>query len=176
MMHQTQEFNYADGENCQVIELPYEGEELSMVILLPKLHYFEDFESSLDAELLKALLDDLSVQEVKLTMPGFKFEGESFSIKDLLSDMGMPIAFTFPDADFSGIDGTRDLFIGDVIHKAFISVNEAGTEAAAATAVIGCTGISISPSITLNHPFIYLIRDIETGAVLFMGRVMDPSV
>ncbi len=91
--------------------------------------------------------------------------------------MGMKDAFNPVVADFSGMDGTRDLCIGDVLHKAFVSVDEAGTEAAAATAVIMIgTGMPPTPTeLTLDHPFIFLIRDIETGAILFVGRVLNPG-
>jgi len=112
-----------------------------------------------------------------LTMP--KFEVESgFSLVDALSEMGMPVAFSM-DADFSGIDGMRDLYIGEVIHKAFVSVDEAGTEAAAATVVIMPAMTAADPEepvkVTVDRPFIFFIRDIETGAILFVGRVVDPS-
>jgi serpin B len=92
--------------------------------------------------------------------------------------MGMPDAFLYQVADFSGMDGSRELFIGDVIHKAFVSVDEAGTEAAAASAVV-LPGAAPEPAppieVTVDRPFVFLIRDIETGTILFVGRVLDPS-
>jgi len=108
-------------------------------------------------------------------MPKFEFDS-SFGLKKTLSEMGMPVAFS-ADADFSGMTGKKNLFISDVIHKAFVSVDEAGTEAAAATAVImELTAIpEESIEVTLDRPFIFLIRDIETGAILFVGRVMNPG-
>jgi len=114
-------------------------------------------------------------QQVNLTMPKFEFESE-FSLKKILTAMGMPVAFS-ADADFSGMTGNRDLFIDDVLHKAFVSVDEAGTEAAAATAVImTLTAVPAPPvEVTVDRPFIFLIRDIETGAILFVGRVVNPS-
>ena len=108
-------------------------------------------------------------------MPQFEFDSE-FSLKDTLAGMGMPIAFS-GDADFSGMTGNSELFISDVVHKAFVAVDEAGTEAAAATSVIiKLTAVPEPPvEVTIDRPFIFLIRDIETGAILFIGRVMNPA-
>jgi len=107
-------------------------------------------------------------------LPKFEYES-SFSLKDALSRLGMSVAFS-DGADFSGMDGKKDLFIQDVLHKAFVSVDEAGTEAAAATAVmVGTTSMPESATITINQPFIYLIRDNATGSIIFLGRVMDPT-
>jgi serpin B len=108
-------------------------------------------------------------------MPQFEFDS-AFSLKDTLADMGMPIAFS-GGADFSGMTGNRDLSISDVVHKAFVAVDEAGTEAAAATAVImELTAVPEPPvEVTLDRPFIFLIRDIDTGAILFVGRVVNPG-
>ena len=176
MMTQTESFNYTEGDGYQAVELPYDGRELSMVILLPEEGQFEAFESSLDADLVDAVLANLESGEVALTMPKFEFESE-FGLKQTLAAMGMPIAFT-DVADFSGMTGVRDLHIAEVIHKAFVSVDEAGTEAAAATAVImTLTAMPVGTvEVTLDHPFIFLIRDIETSTILFVGRVMDPGV
>jgi serpin B len=177
MMRQTTSLGYAEGEGYQAVELPYDGWELSMVILLPSEGTFEPFEDSLDAGRVEAITSDLAYERIILTMP--KFEVESgFSLIDALSEMGMPVAFSM-DADFSGIDGMRDLYIGEVIHKAFVSVDEAGTEAAAATVVIMPAMTAADPEepieVTIDRPFIFFIRDIETGAILFVGRVVDPS-
>jgi len=176
MMEQMESFGYAEGEGYQAVELPYDGWELSMVILLPDTGEFEAFEGSLDAERVDGIVKDLVHGQVALTMPKFEFES-GFSLVETLAAMGMPDAFTGA-ADFSGITGDRDLFIGEVIHKAFVAVDEAGTEAAAATAVV--MPASAPPEepveVTVDRPFIFLIRDIETGAVLFVGRVVDPSV
>ena len=107
-----------------------------------------------------------------LSLPKFDFESD-FNLKDTLIELGMRDAFT--DADFSGMTGKRDLIISDVIHQAFISVDEQGTEAAAATAVVWEMLSGPPPSLTLNHPFIFLIRDIPTNTILFIGRVMNPA-
>jgi serpin B len=175
MMKQTESFGYAEGANYQAVDLPYSGRELSMVILLPKAGEFETFENSLDADLVKTIIGKLETSEVALTMPKFKYDS-SFGLKQALSTLGMGIAFT-TDADFSGMDGNHDLLIQDVLHKAFVSVDEAGTEAAAATAVIvGTTAVPVQQAqVTIDRPFLFLIRDIATGSIIFMGRVLNPA-
>ena len=175
MMNQTESFGYTEGENYQAVELHYDGQELSMVILLPDTDQFEAFEDSMDFQEARGILSDMKRRQVSLQMPKFEFESE-FSLKKTLTAMGMPVAFS-ANADFSGMTGEKDLFISDVIHKAFVSVDEAGTEAAAATAVImELTAMPETPvEVTLDRPFIFLIRDIETGAILFVGRVMNPG-
>jgi serpin B len=177
MMKQTESFGYAEGKGYQAVELPYDGGELSMAILLPERGRFEPFEGTLDAEQVDVIVKDLSTRRVALTMPRFEFES-GFSLKEALSAMSMPDAFLYKVADFSGMDGTRELFIGQVIHKAFVSVDEAGTEAAAASAMVGpgAAPPEEAVEVTVDRPFIFLIRDIETGAILFVGRVVDPSV
>ena len=175
MMEQQESFSYTEGDNYQAVELPYDGRELSMVILLPNSGQFETFEEAIEYQQVKDIIENLGKREVRLTMPKFEFDS-SFGLKKTLIDMGMPVAFS-AGADFSGMTGEKDLFISDVIHKAFVSVDEAGTEAAAATAVImELTAMPETPvEVTLNRPFIFLIRDIETGAILFVGRVMNPG-
>jgi serpin B len=175
MMKQTESFGYTEGEGYQAIELLYDGDELSMVILLPTSGNFESFEEGLEVQQVSDIIGDLQFREVALTMPRFEFESE-FSLKDTLEDMGMPTAFSGA-ADFSGMTGSPDLSISEVIHKAFVSVDEEGTEAAAATAVImGETAMPAEPAeVTIDRPFIFLIRDIETGAILFVGRVVNPG-
>jgi len=175
MMKQTEAFGYTDGEGYQAVELLYDGDELSMVIMLPDDGQFEAFEEGLQADEVSDIIDSLQLAEVALTMPQFEFDSE-FSLKDTLADMGMPIAFS-DAADFSGMTGSPELLVSDVIHKAFVSVDEAGTEAAAATAVtMELTAIPDPPvEVTLDRPFIFLIRDIETGAILFVGRVLNPG-
>jgi serpin B len=174
MMHQTESFGYAEGDGYQAVELPYDGGELSMVILLPASGQFEAFEEALDVEQANAIINALGRKEVVLTMPKFEFDSE-FSLGETLAALGMPIAFS-GDADFSGMTGTRELYIADVVHKAFVSVDEAGTEAAAATAVVmEMTAMPETVEVTIDRPFIFLIRDIETGAILFVGRTLNPA-
>ena len=177
MMRQTESFGYSDGEGYQAVELLYDGDELSMVVFLPEAGKFEAFEEGLQAEQADAIIKDLQNTQVTLTMPQFEFDSE-FSLKDTLAGMGMRDAFSPDDADFSGMTGNPELFISDVVHKAFVAVDEAGTEAAAATAVIvGTTSAPGEPpvEVTIDRPFIFLIRDIETGAILFVGRVLNPG-
>ncbi len=175
MMKQTESLGYAEGANYEAVELPYSGQELSMVILLPKAGQFEAFENSLDADLVKTIIGELKTSQVSLTMPKFEYES-SFGLKQALSTLGMGVAFT-PDADFSGMNGDHNLLIQDVLHKAFVSVDEAGTEAAAASAVI--VGITAMPAqqaqVTIDRPFLFLIRDIATGSIIFVGRVLNPT-
>jgi serpin B len=175
MMRQTESFGYAEGEGYQTVELLYDGGELSMVILLPEMGRFEAFEDSLDSDYVDSILSGVDYGQVALTMPKFEFESE-FGLVDTLDNMGMPAAFS-AQADFSGMNGTRDLAITDILHKAFVSVDEAGTEAAAATAVIvGETAMPGEPvEVTVDRPFVFLIRDIKTDSILFVGRVMNPS-
>ncbi len=176
MMKQTESFGYTDGEGYQAVELQYDGGELSMVILLPEDDNLKAFEGTLNAQQVDSIIDDLKHTEVALTMPQFEFESE-FNLNDILAGLGMPVAFSGA-ADFSGMTGNRELFISDVVHKAFVAVDEAGTEAAAATAVImELTAMPDPPvEVTIDSPFVFLIRDIETSAILFIGRVMNPSV
>ena len=176
MMRQTEGFGYAEDDDYQAVELPYDGRELSMVILLPQAGQFEAFEDKLDSQLVADIIETLEYRQVALTMPKFTYEAK-FMMKELLSEMGMRDAFLPGIADFSGINGGRSLFIDEVIHQAFVEVDEAGTEAAAATAVIvELTAAPTEPKeVTIDHPFVFLIRDIETGAILFVGRVVDPS-
>jgi serpin B len=174
MMSQQEHLGYAEGDGYLAVELPYDGEELSMVILLPDSGQFEAFESSLSAEQVEAIIENLDYREVALTMPKFEFDSE-FSLSQALSALGMPVAFT-TGADFSGMTGNRDLYIADVVHKAFVSVDEAGTEAAAATAVVmELTAIPDVVEVTIDRPFIFFIRDIETGSILFVGRTLNPG-
>ena len=183
MMSQTADFGLAMGDGYQMVELPYDGGELSMVILLPNAGHFDPIEDSLDGNSVRAMADGLTSTRVALTMPKFEFESD-FSLAGTLGEMGMPVAFTpafgpctSETADFSGMTGTCDLFIKDIVHKAFVSVDEAGTEAAAATAVIiGTDSVKPQPiEVIVDRPFVFLIRDIETGAILFIGRIADPS-
>jgi len=175
MMKQRESFGYTQGEGYQAVELPYEGGDLAMVIFLPDTGQFEELEDALDAKRADRIIKHLADSNVALTMPKFEFDS-SFELKKTLSGMGMPDAFSAV-ADFSGMDGTHWLVIKEVLHKAFVAVDEAGTEAAAATAVVvELKGVPSPPiEVTLDRPFVFLIRDIETGTILFMGRVVNPG-
>ncbi|WP_242515761.1 serpin family protein [Sorangium cellulosum] len=175
LMHGSLEMPYAEGDGYQAVAMPYDGNELSMVILLPEEGTLDAFEASLDAAKVDGIVGAMSEHQVDTTMPRFKFE-YALSLKDTLKEMGMEIAFTSGAADFTGINATGRPYIQDVIHKAFVGVNEAGTEAAAATAVIvGDESAPPPASLALVNPFLFLIRDNATGSVLFIGRVADPS-
>jgi serpin B len=176
MMHQTEDFKYAEGSGYQAVELPYDGEELSMVIFLPTAGTFSAFEDSLTAGKISTIIGQLGTTEVQLSMPKFKAD-YGFEMGDTLSQMGMPVAFD-SGADFSGMTGERNLVIGEVIHKAYVLVSEKGTEAAAATGVVMelTSAILDQPKVmTIDRPFMFIIRDIETNSILFVGRMVDPK-
>ena len=176
MMSQSESFRYTAGDGYAAVELPYSGHELSMVLIVPESGEFESFEQELNASIVESILDELHTTQVTLSMPGFKLE-TNLNLNEALANLGMTDAFDPARADLSGMDGARDLYITDVVHKAFVDVDEAGTEAAAATAVIvGLTSAPAEPvSLTVDRPFIFLIRDVATDTTLFLGRVMDPS-
>ena len=182
MMRNTEFFSYARMDGYQVVGLPYVGHELSMTILLPDEGRFREFEDALDATLLERVLGDAERQYVTLVMPKFEFESQ-FGLAGTLGEMGMSNAFDRGKSDFSGMDGNSCfagdepcLFIREVIHQAFVSVDEQGTEAAAATGVVVQLE-SERPDpvlVAIDRPFIFLVRDSDTGAILFLGRVLDP--
>jgi serpin B len=181
LMRQTSNFGYAEFPDLQVLELPYEGNEVSMVVLLPRaMAGLGKLEEQLTAEKLAMWTAQMENQKVAVYLPTFKATSE-FSLAGTLSAMGMPDAFIYGKADFSGMDGTQDLYISKVIHKAYVDVDEEGTEAAAATAVTVDFGMAMPrpeapiPVFRADHPFLFLIRDNQTGSVLFLGRVMDPK-
>lgn len=180
MMHRTEFFAYAEGPDYQAVELPYRGRDgspstFSMVILLPKPGQFPAFEGAFSSEKLRSILGQLGPKNVALALPKFRFRAK-FRLREALCALGMPLAFS-PQADFSGMDGARDLYIDNVIHEAFVAVDEAGTEAAAATAVVvRITAAPFAPvEMRVDRPFLFLIREKETGAILFLGRVMNPA-
>lgn len=175
-MRQRAHFRYAEHDGVQVLELPYVGGGLSMLILLPlQPDALSALESRIGADWLQSALGALSQHEVNVALPRFKTRFRVYLAKTLAA-MGMPSAFAPRQADFSGMDGSRDLFITKVMHEACIDVNEEGTEAAAATGVV-MGRASISPTVQFNadHPFLLLIREQAGGTILFMGRVRNPS-
>ncbi|MBD3420098.1 MAG: serpin family protein [Chitinivibrionales bacterium] len=170
---------YARKDNVRAIDLPYKGDRLCMTVLLPDSGAFQAFESSLSADRIDSIIQALDSTELPpVRLPKFTFTTGSISLVRPLKDLGMVDAFDGAKADFSGIDGRKDLVVSDVIHKAFIAVDEKGTEAAAATAVIfRFTSVNPDPPrFVADRPFMFLIRDRQTGVVLFMGRVLDPTV
>jgi len=168
---------YANNAEYEVLDIPYRGRPMSMVIFVPKEGTFADVEQSLNGASVTQALETLTTRDVKLYLPKFQYE-KDFTLNQTLKDMGITDIFDPDLADLSGMDGTLLLYLAHLIHKAFIEVNELGTEAAAATAGLVSIeeGVSSPPIIVrVNRPFIYMIRDNETGTVLFAGRVLDPS-
>jgi serpin B len=178
MMNQRAEFGYAETEQLQVLELPYVGQELSMVILLPKdVNGIESLEEQLDADNLTLWVKKVRQREVIVSVPKFEMTSK-FNLERVLAALGMPLAFS-RGADFSGMTGKRDLFISAVIHQAYVDVNEEGTEAAAATAVtmkLTSIGPDRTPVFRADHPFVFMIRDVKSGSILFLGRVENPTL
>ena len=177
MMYQQGDFLLAEDENTQALEMTYKGDRLSMLVLLPKQkNEISELEKTLTAEKLNGLIAKLRDTKVQVTFPKFKVE-TGYDLVPPFMKLGMKDAFG-KGADFSGMDGTKDLYISAIMHKAFVEVDEKGTEAAAATAVMmTITSAAPSPPYTFNadHPFLFLIRDNVTGSILFMGRMVNPN-
>jgi serpin B len=173
-MHRSIGTRYAEGAGYQAVELLYDGANLSMVVIVPDEGSFSAVESTLSAERVSAIQNELRRHAVELAFPKFEFRSQVMS-KAPLAALGMRDAFT-TQADLSGMTGERDLLIQDVVHEGFVAVDETGTEAAAATAVLGVV-VSIPPpaTLTIDRPFIFTIIDRPTGATLFVGRVLDPT-
>ena len=171
-------FNYLEKRDMQMLQMQYKGENISLLILLPKEHDIVPLEKSLTVDKLDQWKRDLKEQRVDVYIPKFKINANYFLAKNL-TKMGMPTAFA-EMADLSGISTGKGLFISEVIHQAFIDVDEKGTEAAAATAVLTKEGLSqdtdqMAPIFRADHPFLFLIEDKETNCILFMGKFSDPS-
>ncbi|MGA2489693.1 MAG: serpin family protein [Anaerolineales bacterium] len=177
MMHSKGEttYLYAQGSNYQAVGLPYADSAVMMVVLMPSSGNFANFEAGLTNTRLEAILTGMTDESLNLAMPKFKVETE-FDLKSTLASLGMLDAFD-NNADFSGMDGKKDLFIADVLHKAVVNVDENGTEAAAATGVV--MGIMAVPAqihnVTIDHPFLFFLFDPETNMILFMGRMINPG-
>jgi serpin B len=176
-MRQTHDYHYAELSDLQILEFPYVGGDLSMLVLLPRQKDgLGNLETELTAQNLATWMANLQSEKVEVFLPKFKITSE-FSLADTLGRMGMPDAFIYGRADFSGMDGRQDLYVSAVAHQAFVEVNEEGTEAAAVTAVLMMPG-GLPPPLPVfrvDHPFLFLIRDNRNGSVLFMGRVTNPT-
>ena len=167
-------FNYTETSDLQILELPYNGDEVSMIVVLPKENNISIAEQAINPISLKDWRNSFERVDVDLSIPKFKLETE-YNLKNYLNRLGMNISFT-PNADFSGMNGFKDLYIGKVIHKAFVEVNEEGTEAAGATAVhMVLTSIPNIVTFRADHSFLFLIQHKETENILFMGRISDPT-
>jgi serpin B len=179
LMHRSGEYRYFDGGTFQMLELPYKGQRLAMLVVLPrKTDGLAELEDSFTAEAVAQWIAKLSfAHKVILTLPRFTMT-QRFELGGTLAGMGMPLAFS-RGADFSGMTGRPGFFISAAIHKAFVDVNETGTEAAAATGVImmGMAARQEPPPIIFkaDHPFLFMIRDTSSGSILFLGRVTDPT-
>jgi serpin B len=180
MMHQENHFAYAEDDGWQAIQLPYQGGQVACDVVLPAAGGFAAFEQGLTAEKLDSLLGKLHGDQVMLSLPRFKAT-TTLSLAKALKALGMKDAFVYPAADFNGISAGGQLYISAVLHKAFVEVDESKTEAAAATAVVAIPGAAAParpPKIIemiVDHPFLFLIRDLPTGQILFWGRVVNPA-
>lgn len=177
MMRQEHSWPYAEVNGAQAVDLPYVGEDVSMLVVLPPEGEFESYEAEFDEETLDELVDALEREEGTVHLPRFEFEG-GFELGDPLRALGMTDAFDPNEADFDGIADTEEsLFIHEAFHDTFVSVDEEGTEAAAATAVvIGTESAPADPfEFVADRPFLFAIRDRPTGSLLFFGRAVDPA-
>jgi serpin B len=187
LMHQSEEVRYLQVGGFQAVDLDYRGGDLSMLVLLPdRKDGLRDLEKTLSARMLHDCVAQMGTREIKLFLPRFKITWGTVNVSDHLTALGMPLAFTRLQANFSGINGHEpphedSLFISAVFHKAFVETNEEGTEAAAATAVAITSSSAMYPSkpppvpiFRADHPFLFAIRDRKSGAILFLGRMADP--
>lgn len=176
LMFQKASFQYGRTETVQILKLPYQGDDLSMVVLLPReKDGLAAMEEQLTADNVRQWMSRTGPVPIRVFLPKFNMTAQ-FSLAATLAKMGMPDAFS-DAADFSGMTGTRELSLTDVLHKAFVEVNEEGTEAAAATGVVvGITAMPRRPAeFRADHPFVFVIKDNNTGSILFLGRVTDPT-
>nr|ABW74215.1 antithrombin-like protein [Branchiostoma belcheri tsingtauense] len=180
-MHQRGKFRVAELPNlrCRMLELPYAGGELVMFVLLPvQMYGLKDVESRLTSEALLDATRGDSLQEMRsltVALPKFRLT-HALSLKKQLTALGMTDLFSMETADLSGVTGQKDLHVSEVLHKAFVEVNEEGSEAAAATAVVmrGRSG-NFGRSFVVNRPFLFFIQHKPTGSILFLGRVTNPN-
>jgi serpin B len=177
MMYLKEAFRYYADENLQAVQLPYKGGESSMLVLLPKKNDgLKTVEDMLTHDNLGRWFSKMEMRMVPVYLPKFKMTWGSFDLKDSLMALGMHDAFKSGKADFSGINSKNNVFISTILHKAFVEVNEEGTEAAAATATELC-GSATPPDASVfraDHPFVFIIQDNRSGSILFLGRVMNP--
>jgi serpin B len=179
LMHQIHKFRYAAVDGLQLLDLPYGDSSLSMIVILPERpDGLPELEAKLSAASLQKWTQSARAVDVEVSLPKFKMTA-TFALADTLTAMGMPSAFDPATADFSGMTGRKELFFAAAIHKAFVDVHEEGTEAAAATGFLALTATVAMPIelpvFRADHPFVFLIRDNRNGAILFLGRVVDPT-
>jgi len=175
-MERQVSLKYYEDDLAQVVEIPYSGKSLSMMVILPKERYgMEQLEHQLNENLYHSYQKSMKTKKVKLTLPKFKIT-DDFELNEPLKNLGMESAFG-KNADFSGMTGKKDLYISNVVHKSFVEVNEEGTEAAAATGVVmRKTSVNMDKKeFKADHPFVFFIKDNEHDTILFMGRIMNPE-
>ena len=175
--HKTFPVGTSSSLDCQVLQLPYKDQNLSMYVLLPnKRGGISQLESKLDGNVLNEVITNLRPQKTMVSFPRFKIE-ESLDLHDVLKSMGIKDLFDENRADLSGMDGTRELYVSKIFHKAFVEVNEEGSEAAAATAAVVMMRCIVRPVLfEANHPFLFMIHENTSGAILFLGRVTKPDI
>jgi serpin B len=176
MMHQKGNLKYYADSQLQAVDLPYGDAGFSMTILLPAAGTnIDDFAAQLTPQIWNASTSGLVSRETELYLPKFKFEYEK-PLNDMLKSMGMSIAFSTTDADFTNIDKRGQLYISEVRHKTFVQVDEEGTEAAAVTSVgVGATSVGQNPVMRVDRPLIFVIRENTSGTVLFIGKIVEPK-
>ena len=183
MMQQEENFKFLETDEAQILELPYKGNRISMLVILPSEWAISAFEQKLTPDLINGWISQMKPQSVDVQLPKFKFTYGAVNLSTFLIDMGMTGAFDKDAADFSGMTSLKEerLNIDQVMHKAFVNVDEKGTEAAAATGVVmvHMEAIMRPPKPVIfnaNHPFLFLIRDNQTNSILFIGRIADPRM
>lgn len=176
MMYQKGKLKYFGSDQLQVVDLPYGDAGFSMTVLLPAAGTsIDDFAGNLTQQVWNSAVSGLVSQEAELYFPKFKFEYEK-TLNDMLKSMGMSIAFSTTDADFTNIDKRGQLYISEVKHKTYVQVDEEGTEAAAVTSIgIGVTSIGQHPVMRVDRPFIFVIRENNSGTILFIGKIVEPK-
>ncbi len=176
-MHMTEYNNYYEDSKFNVVEIPYKNNKASMLVFLPvNSSKMRTMQKDFTFKYYTQVINSLKNEKVSLSLPKFKVT-MNFDLSDTLKKMGMPLAF-IAQADFSGMDGSKDLFISKVLHKAYIAITEDGTEAAAATAVIKTIGMAPPTPMKhfkADHPFMFIIKDNATGSILFMGQINNPA-
>ena len=173
LMSQKNVFEYASSNEAQVLQIPYKGDRLSMLVILPdNIDGIDALEDSITADMIKQWRQEVHSTDITLVLPKFKIEA-TYDLIMILKDLGIRDVFNPGIADLSGIGNSPNLYVSSAFQKTFVDVNENGTEAAAVTAL--ALSDSSSPLFVANHPFIFIIQDDETGTILFMGRVMDPT-
>ncbi len=173
MMFQGNEFAHMQGETFDAAEIPFAGGELSMAVFLPHEGHFAEFEAEFDQDVMTSALDAMTSKIINLHMPRWTTQSNSH-VTDLLKSFGITDLFSPDTADLSLIDAKHDLYLGSIVHSATIEVNESGVKASSATEAESVGALEV-PEFNMNHPFIYVIRDVPTDTILFMGRVVNPE-